>query len=610
MTAHSDKAAVALRELLDGGGGKVLVVYGEPGEGALFPAGVGRPPVPTLLEAVLAYLSGPGVYANVWVLSAAGEQTPAGVYAGSARHAIRETSCGWVLRGPLPAADGSDRKESAAGDDDDLLAIASGRPVGGPALPDGPGRFQLFEGGLTETVAGVLNWVEAACGRAPRPNGEYAAAAVVPPGRTLVLLDAHLLFPTGPADAEAAARMEDQLRRRLVNRLNRIPADVVAGSRADLVLLAPSRRAVGQLREGRLIHDQLLRFLPGRRREGEEDETDTTLLRMHWRLAPAAEMRRVDRDHPLADSFQLAPADARRSIYDLLQTVKPRRRPDPLEELQNMTGLGKVKAKLREVFNLVDLYRHRESSGLATGDRPMLHLAFAGNPGTGKTTVARIVARLYARSGLLSGGKLTEVTGGDLVAGYVGQTRGKTKETLEAAAGGVLFIDEAYDLIPKGDNDFTGEVLALLMTWMTERRRDLAVILAGYPDEMQELLASNPGTDRRIEWVEFEDYTDDELMAIARAKAAASGEVPGAGAEQELLRKLRDHRAACANAGRPFGNAGEVERLLMKVRAALGARLRSGGDGVTILPEDVRGVELPIPESRRPGRAARRIPRG
>jgi hypothetical protein len=608
MTRHSNPAAAALRELRGGAGGRTLVVIGEPAEGALFPIGGTRAPVRTLLESVLAHVADPNGYSHIWVLSSAGAHTPAGVCVGPARLRAERTSCAWVFRAPpTPASSVANANPAPGAVDDDLVLLQMGAGVRAgeqpPApIPDGPGGFQLLEGGLIETLARLLLWVETAAGKMIQENGEYRKAPGAPGGRTLIVLDALLFTPHGAVDARTAAEMPAQLRRRTVERLNAIPTRVLPGSSTDLVLLAPSRAVADRLCAGRLIHDEILQTLPGRRRDPDDTGPDPNLPRMHWPTVPTVEMPRVDRDHPLASSFALGAADRRRSIYDLLRTVAPRPVPDPLADLKAMTGLTRVKAKLQEVFDLVGLFGKRRSLGATGADDPMLHLMFVGNPGTGKTTVARIVAELYARSGLLSGSKFTEITAGDLVAGYVGQTRGKAQEVLEQAAGGVLFIDEAYDLTPKGDNDFTTEVIALLIRWMTERRNDLAVILAGYANEMDGLLATNPGFLRRIEWVTFDDYTDQELLTIAQRKVRTAGERLAEGAERVLAEKIAEHRAACAAANQPFGNAGEVERLLQKVRAAVGSRTRAGGDVLTILPEDVRAARIPLPETRRPRR--------
>jgi len=156
----------------------------------------------------------------------------------------------------------------------------------------------------------------------------------------------------------------------------------------------------------------------------------------------------------------------------------------------------------------------RENAGLPVPDMS-LHLVFMGNPGTGKTTVARILAGLYGAIGVLSKCQLVEVDRSGLVAGFVGQTALKTQEVIQSALGGVLFIDEAYSLAKGGENDFGREAIDTLLKAMEDHRDDLVVIVAGYTEPMDEFIGANPGLESRFnKYFHFPDYTGEQLMAI------------------------------------------------------------------------------------------------
>lgn len=177
-------------------------------------------------------------------------------------------------------------------------------------------------------------------------------------------------------------------------------------------------------------------------------------------------------------------------------------------------GLDNIKLEVQNLVNLTQMQLQREKQGLKTVPVSQ-HLVFSGNPGTGKTTVARILAQLYKEIGVLSSGHLVEVDRSGLVAGYVGQTAIKTQEKIDEAIGGVLFIDEAYTLVKEQSNDFGQEAIDTLLKAMEDNRRNLIVIVAGYTNEMNKFIESNPGLKSRFnKYIEFPDYSLCELEQI------------------------------------------------------------------------------------------------
>ena len=242
-----------------------------------------------------------------------------------------------------------------------------------------------------------------------------------------------------------------------------------------------------------------------------------------------------------------------------------------LAELDGLCGLDRVKADVKSLINLVKVRRLRREHGLPVP--PMsLHLVFLGNPGTGKTTVARLLARIYKSIGVLSKGQLVEVDRSGLVAGFVGQTAIKTGEAVEKALGGVLFIDEAYALAsPDNPNDFGREAIETLLKAMEDHRDDLIVIVAGYTALMERFLHANPGLESRFnKYFYFEDYDGEQLMDIFRSMCVKNGYTLDGEAEKYAAERLQErYRRRDEN----FGNAREVRNLFERAAARQADRL-------------------------------------
>ena len=187
---------------------------------------------------------------------------------------------------------------------------------------------------------------------------------------------------------------------------------------------------------------------------------------------------------------------------------------EPFKELEGLIGMDSIKQDVTNLANLIMMQENRKKEGLS--NVPMSrHLVFTGNPGTGKTTVARIIASIYKNIGVLSKGQMVECDRSSLVAGYVGQTAIKTQQKINEAMGGVLFIDEAYSLIRGDEKDFGIEAIDTLLKAMEDRRNSFVVIVAGYPDLMQKFIHSNPGLESRFnKYIHFPDYTAEELYMI------------------------------------------------------------------------------------------------
>lgn len=241
-----------------------------------------------------------------------------------------------------------------------------------------------------------------------------------------------------------------------------------------------------------------------------------------------------------------------------------------IDDLDRLVGLRQVKTEVAALKHFIEVNKRRQQAGMKT---PTIsyHCVFTGNPGTGKTTVARIVARIYKQLGILAKGHLVETDRAGLVGEYLGQTAVKTNKIIDSALDGVLFVDEAYSLVSNLKEDYGKEAIATLLKRMEDDRERLVVILAGYDDEMKQFIESNPGLRSRFNrYIHFEDYTPDELMQIFDNQLRTYDYMLEPQAEQ----MLRQHLRHCVEtAGKDFGNARYVRNLFERTIEAQAVRV-------------------------------------
>lgn len=274
------------------------------------------------------------------------------------------------------------------------------------------------------------------------------------------------------------------------------------------------------------------------------------------------------REEEASDGSALAPNSASGAV-EMVYSVKAKlRKADgdletALRELEDLIGLASVKGFVAALVAQQRLAARRAAKGLPQV-MPSPHLIFTGNPGTGKTTVARLIGRIYKHFGMLKSGHVIEATRSDLCGLYVGQTGPKTRALCETAAGGVLFIDEAYTLNGGGANDYGSEAIAELITYMEMNRGNIAIVVAGYTDEMEKFIDMNPGLKSRFDLtVEFPDFSNAELVTIFEGIAKSNGY-----RLDDSARNALTHTINSLPRGANFGNARDIRKLFNEVVVA------------------------------------------
>ncbi|QPC46434.1 stage V sporulation protein K [Mangrovibacillus cuniculi] len=241
------------------------------------------------------------------------------------------------------------------------------------------------------------------------------------------------------------------------------------------------------------------------------------------------------------------------------------------DELSTLVGMEEMKKLIKEVYAWIHVNKVRESAGLRSG-KQALHMMFKGNPGTGKTTVARLIGKLFAKMNVLSKGHVVEVERADIVGEYIGHTAQKTRQVIKNAMGGILFIDEAYSLSRGGEKDFGKEAIDTLVKHMEDKQHEFILILAGYSREMDYFLSLNPGLQSRFPVVfQFPDYTIDQLMEISSRMLEDKEYRLSEDAEKKLKEHLYYTKSATGPTG--FSNGRYVRNVIEKAIRAQSMRL-------------------------------------
>ncbi|MGV3466121.1 MAG: stage V sporulation protein K [Heyndrickxia sp.] len=291
---------------------------------------------------------------------------------------------------------------------------------------------------------------------------------------------------------------------------------------------------------------------------------------------------------------EIPPSSIHKEVVPKTNSVEHEALREIESELSALVGMDEMKRMIKEVYAWIYINKKRETAGLKTS-KQALHMMFKGNPGTGKTTVARIIGKLFQKMNVLSKGHLIEAERADLVGEYIGHTAQKTRDLIKKAIGGILFIDEAYSLGRGGEKDFGKEAIDTLVKHMEDKQHEFILILAGYSNEMDYFLSLNPGLHSRFPLVfHFPDYTVEQLMEIGKRMLKEKEYV----LSQDAERKLKEHLAFIKMVNPiSFSNGRYVRNIIEKSIRSQAMRLLSDGtyDRYDLLT--LRSIDLIFPDS-------------
>lgn len=328
--------------------------------------------------------------------------------------------------------------------------------------------------------------------------------------------------------------------------------------------------------------DALIKLFDKKQIKGRNDSGNGRLVRNIVESAILNQSKRINED-PAADLEELLFED-----FKLEETVEF----DLESALAQIIGLSKIKEFVRLQHKLLIAEEKRRAAGLQVDTTQSLNMVFSGNPGTGKTTIARVVAQMFKEMGMLKSGHLVEVDRGGLVSQYVGHTAKKTEEVFRSALGGVLFIDEAYSLASEGDS-FGKEAINTLVKLIEDYRGEIVVILAGYEKEMKDFMKSNSGLASRFPLqIDFPDYNSDELFRIAQKIISAKGFRLAADAQQVLEEQVGSmHKQATADSGNGRMVRNYVEEIMRNQSARIATADVPAEEMQMIIPQDIKPME-------------------